>query len=1029
MKLQWFLLVLGVMVLELAGGANSGMAQVTPATDGTGTVVTKNVNEFVVTEGTPAGTNVFHSFEQFSALGGESVNFIVQPNVENVLARVSGGEPSRIDGLLKVSGGLQTSLYLMNPAGILFGGGAKLDIPGSFLATTANGMRFGDNGWFSAVGANNYPGLTGNPDALAFTLDQPGVLVNIGDLSVLSGNSVALTGGVVINTGIIKAPGGQVSIQAVPGKGTVELREKGKVLGFSFNVLDPGNPIDRLLPFTPATLPKLLTGGGRVIGVIENPNYTIPLFISPISTNSSLLFIQVNGTIVSSYPENIAPGESGTLVLSNGEISAGKDAKFLAENISFLRTEFGVGGDLKIDARKNATLLSVVQSQSDALESQTKNIIIKSAGKLDITGERSGNSNDRSIISLGNIQLDAKSINVTDSSLLAGGNIQLSSQDVVKDRTLNIINSSLLADRKLQITSQGIVSISETKPDTPIRLESKGEVVIAGKKGINIDVLSPSQSLLRSGGNLTLTSPELISANIKIASGGDFSAGSGRFTQSNSSGSRSGIVSSNGDVSFGNYEGPSLKVEAKGSIRGGNIRIIGSGNFPVTIQDSDLQFLNSGPALVLRAGLSKLNNAPEVLPTLSGTSFAESVKSASLSTIDVGNINTSIPREGKGSGSGGAVILDAPGNISVGKITTSGRRDFFEYRGGLVDIMSVNGNISTGSIFTGGGVISIVGENIKAEDIGAERILDTVPDDTEFVVTHGRVNLIARSGNIEVNTIVAARGGLNVNAAKLFKVLGVDADASRQAVDNDKFGGQYLNKRTLKIKDAPDDVIDYFISLGYRREDLKNAEALVTLEDVKRTNGIPVSIVVNAGDKNGDLAAPIKIQHGGRSEASFTSSKIEISGKGGDSGLLIGPKQVVNSGSAYVVIGFKNGERFVSSIPNDFDLNNSSFPITLAKNIDLQPEQIPEDSSGLAGVIFIGNFNGSFVDSVQNKSVSSLVRPKDTDRQTTLRSNAFNCNSVSQSTAQVSSKNNDKTISCGVSSRSSLLKVLSSKDQ
>jgi large exoprotein involved in heme utilization and adhesion len=84
---------------------------------------------------------------------------------------VTGGEASVINGLLQVTGS-NANLYLMNPAGIVFGANARLDVAGSFTATTANGIGFGDR-WFNAVGANNYATLIGNPSSFAFTMTQP----------------------------------------------------------------------------------------------------------------------------------------------------------------------------------------------------------------------------------------------------------------------------------------------------------------------------------------------------------------------------------------------------------------------------------------------------------------------------------------------------------------------------------------------------------------------------------------------------------------------------------------------------------------------------------------------------------------------------------------------------------------------------------------------------------------------------------------------------------------------------------------
>ena len=94
------------------------------------------------------GNNLFHSFSQFNVDSGATVLF-VDPGVTNILSRVTGTDSSNILGTLGVSGG-NANLFLMNPNGIIFGPNARLDLRGSFVATTANAIQFGDQGFFSA---------------------------------------------------------------------------------------------------------------------------------------------------------------------------------------------------------------------------------------------------------------------------------------------------------------------------------------------------------------------------------------------------------------------------------------------------------------------------------------------------------------------------------------------------------------------------------------------------------------------------------------------------------------------------------------------------------------------------------------------------------------------------------------------------------------------------------------------------------------------------------------------------------------
>jgi filamentous hemagglutinin family protein len=237
--------------------------RIVPAPDSTGTTVNPTGNQFNITGGSLSGdgANLFHSFQQFGLSEGQIANFLSSPNIRNILGRVAGGEPSVINGLIRVTGG-NSNLYLINPAGILFGQNARLDVPASFLATTATGIGFGSN-WFHAAGDNNYAALTGTPSAFAFPLAQPGAIVNTGELAVTAGSSLSLIGGTVLNTGTLSAPGGNLTVAAVPGESLVRISQPGHLLGLDIQTSNlPAFQASNLPAFLPASLPALLTGSG-----------------------------------------------------------------------------------------------------------------------------------------------------------------------------------------------------------------------------------------------------------------------------------------------------------------------------------------------------------------------------------------------------------------------------------------------------------------------------------------------------------------------------------------------------------------------------------------------------------------------------------------------------------------------------------------------------------------------------------------------------------------------------------------------
>ncbi|MEM9161588.1 MAG: filamentous hemagglutinin N-terminal domain-containing protein, partial [Cyanobacteria bacterium P01_F01_bin.4] len=107
----------GLLKLDVASAQS-----VRPASDGTGTLVTQDGQIFEIEAGSLSadGENLFHSFQLFQPNRGEIVNFLADPAIQNIFARINGRNPSVIDGLLQISDS-QANLFLMNPAGVIFG--------------------------------------------------------------------------------------------------------------------------------------------------------------------------------------------------------------------------------------------------------------------------------------------------------------------------------------------------------------------------------------------------------------------------------------------------------------------------------------------------------------------------------------------------------------------------------------------------------------------------------------------------------------------------------------------------------------------------------------------------------------------------------------------------------------------------------------------------------------------------------------------------------------------------------------------
>ncbi|MBE9193163.1 filamentous hemagglutinin N-terminal domain-containing protein [Gloeocapsopsis crepidinum LEGE 06123] len=236
--------------MRSAIGGDRTLAQVT-ADPSIGTTVTLNGDTFEITNGTTVGDkNLFHSFSNFSIPNGGTAHFVNAPAIVNVLARVTGGNPSDIQGLIRAEG--NANLFLMNPNGILFGPNAQLDLGGSFVATTANAIQFPGGAEFAQntpVSAGNSL-LSVNPSAFLFNqittqpiennsiapagLDEAGNSGYFG-LRVPDGQNLLLVGGdITADSGGIVAFGGRIDLAAVAGTGTVGLEYDGN--NFSLSV-------------------------------------------------------------------------------------------------------------------------------------------------------------------------------------------------------------------------------------------------------------------------------------------------------------------------------------------------------------------------------------------------------------------------------------------------------------------------------------------------------------------------------------------------------------------------------------------------------------------------------------------------------------------------------------------------------------------------------------------------------------------------------------------------------------------------
>jgi filamentous hemagglutinin family protein len=333
--------------------------------------VTGNPN-FQIDGGATRGGNLFHSFSDFSIPTGGSAFFNNAADVQNILTRVTGGSSSNIDGLIRANG--TANLFLLNPNGIIFGQNASLNIGGSFVATTANAIGFGNLGFFSASNPEAPSALlTINPSALLFNQIAAAPIQNnstapagttlagedASGLRVPDGRSLLLVGGnISMDGGQLNALGGRVELGGLVSAGTVGLSIDGNNLSLSFP-----NSVERSDIFLSnrALVDVTASDGGSIAFNVRNLEMTgESLLLAGIefglgSNNSKAGNISVNATgainlnsdsKISNHVQPQANGQGGDINISASTLRLESGAQVFTDTSSA-----GKGGNLSVNAQ------------------------------------------------------------------------------------------------------------------------------------------------------------------------------------------------------------------------------------------------------------------------------------------------------------------------------------------------------------------------------------------------------------------------------------------------------------------------------------------------------------------------------------------------------------------------------------------------------------------------------------------------------------------------------------------------------
>ncbi|MBS0362131.1 MAG: filamentous hemagglutinin N-terminal domain-containing protein, partial [Proteobacteria bacterium] len=361
--------------LALAGAAQA-QTVISPEVGarGLGTTATTAGNVTTIGGGTLAGGNLFQSFSAFSLGAGDVARWTLSSgdpaSVHNVVNRVTGGQPSQIGGTIDSTGLPNAAFFFLNPAGVIFGAGAQVNVPSAAYFSTAAELRFADGSKFAMATPGGSTLSIAAPQSFGFVGGQGAVTVNgvtaafapaTATLS-LSGANVSATGSTVqvrgldlvaVGAGAADVPlanplgttlGGAVSVQgsqlvvSSAGGGGGALR-----LGGGAITLDGANVIsDTQSAVAGAPLTVAATGTLTLRNTTLGAETRGPAAGGDVTLTAQT----INGDGGSAFVLNQAAGPSGRLSLTADSITL-SDA-FTASSNSI---GAGAGGSIQVTAR------------------------------------------------------------------------------------------------------------------------------------------------------------------------------------------------------------------------------------------------------------------------------------------------------------------------------------------------------------------------------------------------------------------------------------------------------------------------------------------------------------------------------------------------------------------------------------------------------------------------------------------------------------------------------------------------------
>ncbi|MEO0756506.1 MAG: CHAT domain-containing protein [Cyanobacteria bacterium J06648_16] len=665
------------------------LAQITPAD--AYTQVTQQGGRFDIQGGqlSGQGDNLFFRFDQFYLSAEQAAILHASGDVQNIFSQVVGGNATYIGGRLEIVGAA-ANLYLVSPAGIVFGPDAQLNLPGNLTATTASAVGFED-GWLTTQ-LTTPATFSGIPEQFGFSGTATS-LINLGELAVAEGQSITLLGGTVINRGSLAAPAGSITIAAVEN-GAIQVSQAGQVLSLTGDYTDSW-------PLAAATLPEWLTGSD----IDHALSLTQDASGEALITGSALTIGPAPGTAL------IAGTLDTTTTGIGGEVQVLGQQVVLADAV--LRADGSQGGGLvqiggafQGGGTVPTAAVTIVNSGTEI----SANALVQGNGGEIIVWA------DESTHFLGTLAARGGAVSGNGGFAEVSGKEQLQFTGTVDLTAANGESGTLLLDPRNILILEGIGTGTNDALLPNILVGEPGDPFILYED--TLESLTSANILLQALDNITIADVGVL--RLQDSPGGSitFEAdidgdGIGSFTMV--SGNR--LDTGGRDLTISAASITAGRLVTGDSIAGNNANAAG---------DVQLDASTGSIAVESISAISEVggNNA----------STGGDVVLAAAQAITVGNIETFSRADNNNTDLGGKVVLSAlEGDITTGDIRTfSQALNNNAGAGGDVALIADNGSITAGAIETfsqavdnfagetGGNVTLAASENIQFEYINAE---------------------------------------------------------------------------------------------------------------------------------------------------------------------------------------------------------------------------------------------------------------------------------------------------------------------